>query len=295
MEMLRMSAAAGVPTGQGGPTVRRMILGTQLRRLRERAGITRGQAGYRIRGSESKISRLELGRVGFKERDVVDLLELYGITNKQEHEQFLTLAREGNLPGWWHPYTDLMPKWFEDFVGLEEAAWRIQAYELQVMPGLMQIEEYARAVIQERPNTRPDEIERLVALRMNRQKILAGPDSPRLWAVLDESVLYRQMGGRAVLRAQIDRILEMTAQANITVQIVPFSRSTSIAECSYTVLRFAAPEVPNIAYVQHLAGAQYLEKPDEIEIYSRSLDRLAVAAQTPAESRRTLLNIRDGL
>jgi transcriptional regulator with XRE-family HTH domain len=283
--------AVGVTASElgGGPTVRRMILGTQLRRLRERADLSRAEAGYSIRGSDSKISRLELGRVGFKERDVADLLTLYGVTDPTEREQFLALVRQSNQPGWWHRYNDLMPKWFEDFVGLEEAANRIQAYELQFVPGLLQTEDYARAVASHgRPETANDDVERRVALRMRRQRMLAGPRAPRLWAIIDESVLYRPLGGSKVLRVQLDRMLELTALPHIALQVVPHHKSGLAAEGAFTLLRFAEPELPNIAYVEHLAGALYLEKPDEIEVYSRAMDQLAVDAETPERSRQLL-------
>lgn len=276
-----------------GSVVRRMILGNQLRRLRENAGITRADAGYRIRGSDSKMSRLELGRVGFKERDVVDLLKFYGVDDPDEHEKFLTLATLTNQPGWWRRYNDLMPKWFEDFVGLEEAASRIQAYELQFVPGLMQTEAYTRAIVSRGESSIVSrEVDRRVALRMQRQKVLVGPEAPRLWAVIDESVLHRPLGGRGVLLAQIDRILELTALPHISVQIVPYALSGCAAEGSFTVLRFAEPELPNIAYVEHLVGALYLERADEVEVYSRAMDRLAVAAETPERSRQMLSRIR---
>jgi transcriptional regulator with XRE-family HTH domain len=265
-----------------------MILGTQLRRLRERAELTRAEAGYSIRGSDSKISRLELGRVSFKERDVADLLTLYGVNDPFEREQFLSLVKQSNKPGWWHRYNDLMPKWFEDFVGLEEAAARIQTYELQFVPGLLQTEAYARAVASHgRPVAVNDDVERLVTLRM-----LVGPNAPRLWAVIDESVLHRPIGGRNTLLAQIDRLLELTTMPHISLQVLPYAMSGYAAEGAFTLLRFAEPELPNIAYVEHLAGALYLEKPDEIEVYSRALDRLAVDAETPDGSRQLLSKIR---
>ncbi|HWC80418.1 MAG TPA: helix-turn-helix transcriptional regulator [Pseudonocardiaceae bacterium] len=276
-----------------GPTVRRMILGTQLRRLRERAGISRAEAGYNIRGSESKISRLELGRVGVKERDVADLLTMYGVTDSQDREKFLELAKQSNRPGWWHSYNDLMPKWFEDFVGLEEAAARLQIYELQFVPGLLQTESYARAVVSHgRPETVNSDTERLVTLRMRRKRILSGPNAPRVWAVIDESVLHRPLGGRQVRLEQIDHLLELTSMPHISLQVVPYDMSGYAAEGAFTLLRFAEPELPNIAYIEHLTGALYLEKLDEIEAYSRAMDRLAVDAETPEQTRQLLTKVR---
>lgn len=276
-----------------GAVVRRMILGSQLRRLREAAGITRADAGYLIRGSDSKMSRLELGRVGFKERDVVDLLKYYGVTDPAEHEKFLTLVAKTNQPGWWRNFHDLMPKWFEDYVGLEEAASLIQTYELQFVPGLLQTEQYIRAVVNRgEMKTVSQEIERRVELRVQRQKLLLNPQGPRFWAVIDESVLHRPLGGREVLAQQIDKLLEVTRLPHISIQIVPYELSGCAAEGSFALLRFAQPELPNIAYVEHLVGALYLERPDEVESFSRAMDRLAVAALTPEQSRQRLSAIR---
>lgn len=273
-----------------GPTARRLVLGSQLRRLREASGISREDAGYTIRGSGSKISRLELGRVGFKERDVVDLLNLYGVTDEAEHESFLDLVRRSNEPGWWHRFNDLMPSWFQDYVGLEESASRIQTYEIQFVPGLLQTEKYARAVaIQGRPEFPADELDRRVRLRMQRQKLFTQPKAPRLWAVIDESVLHRPIGGQEVLREQIQFLLDATAMSAVTLQILPFELGRSGAEGAFTILRFAEPELPDIVYLEHLCGALYLDKPDEVEVYSKVSHRLAVDAQTPEETRKTLL------
>lgn len=279
-----------------GPTVRRLILGTQLRRLRERAEITRASAAYSIRGSESKLSRMESGRVGFKERDVADLLTLYGVTDDEERQKVLTLVEQSNVQGWWHAYSDLMPKWFEDYVGLEESASQIKAYENQFVPGLLQTEDYALAIASRgRPENADRDTERKVHLRMQRQKVLLGQSAPKLWVVIDESVLYRRIGGARVLRAQLDHLLEMTTLPNISLQVVPYQTSGYGAEGPFTLLRFGEQELSDIVYVEHLAGALYLEKPEEIEIYSRALDRLAVEAETPARTRQTLLKAREDI
>lgn len=277
----------------GGPTARRIVLGSQLRKLREKAEITRGKAGYHIRGSESKISRMELGRVGFKERDVEDLLSMYGVTDKEEREQFLALVRQSNEPGWWHRYSDLMPGWFTDYVGLEESASRIQTCELQFVPGLLQTEEYARVLASHgRPELSTDETERRVALRASRQKVLHRTDAPKLWAVIDESVLHRPIGGPRVLRDQIDHLLEVTRLPNISLQVVPYALSGYAAESSFTMLRFTEPELPDLVYIEHLGGAVYLDRREEIETYSRVIDRLAVDAETPSQTRQTLIKRR---
>ncbi|PWW55437.1 helix-turn-helix domain-containing protein [Actinokineospora spheciospongiae] len=285
--------AAVAEAQSGGPTARRIVLGSQLRRLRERAEITRAEAGYHIRGSESKISRMELGRVGFKERDIVDLLALYGVDDPTERDQFLDLVRQAGEPGWWHRYSDLMPTWFQDLVGLQEAASRLQMYELQFVPGLLQTEEYARALVsQGRPDLATAETERLVALRMSRQNILRSLSAPKLWAVVDESVLHRPIGGARVLREQIDHLLEVTRLPNVTLQVVPYALSGYAAEGSFSILRFTEPELPDLVYLEHLGGAAYLDRPEEIERYSRVADRLTVDAETPSHTRQFLVKRR---
>ncbi|MGK3200323.1 helix-turn-helix domain-containing protein [Amycolatopsis sp. MEPSY49] len=272
-----------------GPTARRMILGSQLRRLREEAGITRQQAGYNIRGSESKISRLELGRVGFKERDVTDLLTMYGVEDATERQTFLDMVKQSNEPGWWRRFGDTMPNWFTDLVGLEEAAARIQIWEPLYVSGLLQIEPYARAIFSHgRPEMADERVDQLVALRMRRQKMFSRPDAPRVWMVLDESVLHRPIGGMKVLKQQIEYLLEMSALPHVSVQVLPYSRSGLSAEHAFSLLRFGEPELPNIAYVEYLTGAHYIEKREEIEKYSRALDMLAVDAETPERSRSLL-------
>lgn len=282
--------------GRAGPSVRRLILGSQLRRLRERSGISCAEAGYSIRGSASKISRMETGRISFKERDVEDLLTLYGVHDTEERSQLIALVAQSRHLGWWHRYNDRMPKWFEDYVGLEEAAARIQSWELQFIPGLIQTEEYAHAVVSHGlPNADKEAVARLVELRMRRQKVLVGPHPPRLWTVIDESVLHRALGGRLVLKRQIEHLLEVSSQPHISVQVIPFSRSGYVAEGAFSLLRFAEPELPDIAYIEHLTGALYLERLDELEVYSRAFDRLIVDAETPRATRQFLDKVRQEL
>ncbi|GII22377.1 transcriptional regulator [Planosporangium mesophilum] len=277
----------------GSPTALRIVLGAHLRRLREAAEISRHEAGYSIRNSESKISRLELGRVSLKERDVADLLTLYGVADEEQRTAFLDMVKRSNEPGWWHRYGDLLPDWFHDYIGLEEDATRILTYEQQFVPGLMQTEAYARAIASHgRPELGGKEIDRRVALRMQRQTVLARPGAPRLWAVIDESVLHRPIGGRDVMLAQVECLLELTRKPQVTLQVVPFRLSGYAAEGSFTMLRFSEPELPDLVYIEHLIGALYLDKPVEIELYSRVFDRLTVDAETPANTRQLLLKLR---
>lgn len=280
----------------GAPTARRIVLGAQLRRLREAADISRADAGYSIRGSDSKISRMELGRVGFKERDVADLLTMYGVTSSDERSVFLEMVRKSNERGWWHRYSGTMPSWFQDFVGLEESAALIQSYELQFVPGLLQTEDYIRAVVSHgQPELVDHEGERRVALRLQRQKVLSRPGGPRLWAVVDESVLHRPIGNLKVLREQIEYLLELTRQPNITLQVLPYEMSGYAAEGAFSMLRFAEPSLPDIVYIEHLGGALYLDRPEEIELYGRVIDRLAVDAETPDRSRQLLSKVRESI
>lgn len=289
-------AESGQAESHGSPTARRIVLGAQLRRLREAAEISPAEAAYAIRGSESKISRVELGKVSFKERDVSDLLAMYGVADRAEQQRFLDLVRASNQPGWWNRHADSMPQWFQDYVGLEASASRVQTYELQFVPGLLQTESYALAVASSgHPRLATDDAADRVRLRMERQKILARPDAPRLWAVVDESVLHRPIGGAAVFREQLDHLLELTKLPNITLQVVPFRLSGYAAEGSFTILRFAEPELPDVVYLEHLAGALYLDKREEIERYGRVIDRLVVDAATPVQTRQLLLKTRADL
>ncbi|MGY5135804.1 helix-turn-helix domain-containing protein [Streptomyces sp. NEAU-L66] len=271
---------------RGGPTVLRIVLGTQLRRLREGAGITREAAGDAIRGSHAKISRLELGRVSCKERDVADLLTLYNVTDEAVRADFLKLARRTSSPGWWHQYGDVLPGWFETHIGLEEAASVIRTYEVQFVPGLLQTPDYARAVAQlGHPRSSPEEIERRVQLRVQRQELLTIPDAPRVWAVIDEASLRRPLGGPEVMADQLRHLLKMTELPNVTLQIAPFSLGgLAAAGGPITILRFLEPDLPDIVYLEQLTSALYLDKRDDVDHYLAVMDRLSAQSESPRES-----------
>jgi len=274
----------------GGPTVLRILLGAQLRRLREAAGVSREDAGYHIRASGSKISRMELGRVSFKERDVTDLLEYYGVRDPAQVESLIQLTRDANAQPWWQRYQDVVPDWFQVYVGLEEAAQLIRVYEMQFVPGLLQTEEYARAVVaQGAPGLEPEEVDRRVALRMGRQKLFNKDNAPRLWAIVDEAALRRPMGGRDVLAAQIERLMDAVGEPNITLQIMPFRYGGHAAEGgAFTIMRFPEADLPDIVYMEYLTGALYLDKPDEVERYAAVMERLSVAGTSPDRTREIL-------
>nr|WP_205830755.1 helix-turn-helix transcriptional regulator [Microbispora sp. CL1-1] len=264
----------------------RILLGSQLRKLRESKGISRDQAGQCIRASESKISRMELGRVGFKERDVADLLALYGVEDEETRDVVMNLVERANEPGWWHRFNDLLPSWFQAYVGLEEAAERIRTYEVQFVPGLLQTKEYARAVIMAGAvGAAPEEIARRVDLRLERQRILDGENSPKFWAVIDEAALRRPIGGVDVMRGQIQHLIDLMNQPNVTIQVIPFSYGGHAAEGgAFSILRFADPDLPDIVYVEQLASALYLDKREEVDRYSEVMERLCAVSTTPTET-----------
>ncbi|WP_036508538.1 MULTISPECIES: helix-turn-helix domain-containing protein [Nocardia] len=270
-----------------GPTALRIAVGGQLRKLREGAGITREAAGEHIRGSHAKISRLELGRTGFKERDVRDLLTLYGVENAEEREMFLDLVSRANQPGWWHSYNDLLPQWFETYLGLEHASKSIRTFEGQLVPGLLQTEEYTRSVVA--LGHENAEAARRVELRKKRQEILDRPGAPTLWAVLDEAVLHRPIGGEQVLRAQLDHLVAVSMKPNVTIQVLPYAAGGhAAAGSSFTMLRFAEPELPDIVYLEQLTSALYLDRQQDLELYRQVMDRLSVQAEPPERSREMM-------
>ncbi|WP_431968907.1 helix-turn-helix domain-containing protein [Actinacidiphila sp. bgisy160] len=292
-----LATASPLGAQRGGPTVLRIVLGTQLRRLRESRHISREAAGEAIRASHAKISRLELGRVGFKERDVADLLTLYGVTDAQERADLLGLARRANTPGWWHRYADVLPGWFETHIGLEEAAHTIRTYEVQFVPGLLQTEAYARAVTRlGHPRATEREISRRVDLRMTRQDLLAKQDAPQLWVVLDEACLHRPLGGVEVMRGQLEHLMEVASLPNVTLQIAPFDiGGLAAAGGPVTILRFSEPDLPDIVYLEQLTSALYLDKQDDVEHYLTVMDRLAAESQPPRNTGRILTRLIDRL
>jgi transcriptional regulator with XRE-family HTH domain len=276
-----------------GPTVPRLMLGNQLRRFREAAGITPELAGYEIRASRSKISRMENGRVRFKERDVSDLLTFYGITGAAARDQVLALVRQANSPGWWSRYGDVTAGWFEAYLGLEAAASVIRTFELQFVHGLFQTADYARAVTLLGHTSAPAaEIDRRVSLRLHRQDLLTGPEPPQVWSVIDEGALRRPVGGRAVMAAQLRHLADIAAQRQVTIQVIPFGRGGhAAAGGSFSVLRFGDPDVPDVVYLEHLTSALYLDSRDDVDHYLEVMNHLSTEALTPTASTRFLAEI----
>lgn len=270
----------------GGPTVLRILLGAQLRRLREAKRITLEDAGRVIRASHSKISRRETGRVGFKDRDISDLLTLYGVTDEAERTALRSLAQRANAPGWWHDYSDVLPSWFEAYVGLEEVATQVRAYEVQFVPGLLQSEDYARAVtLLGHDDEPPRDVERRVRLRMARQAVLDKAEPPNVWAVVDEAVLRRPAGSPAVMQGQLKHLLDLAQRPNITIQVMPFQAGGhSAAGGPFSILRFAESDLPDVVYLEQLTSALYLDKPEVVDSYLKVMERICMEAATPADS-----------
>jgi hypothetical protein len=271
---------------QSGPTVLRILLGAQLRRLREGKGISREDAGWEIRASGSKISRMELGRVSFKERDVADLLSMYGVVDSRERDALLGLARQANNPGWWHHFGDILPNWFQSYLGLEAAASLIRTYEIQFVPGLLQTPEYARAVILlGHSGADSAEIDRRVELRNQRQAILNRAEPPQLWAVIDEAVLRRPIGGVEVMRKQIEALIEASRLPNVRLQIIPFNAGGHAAAGGpFAILRFPESELPDVVYVEQLTSAIYLDKRDDVDHYAIAMERVCIDAEPPSHT-----------
>ncbi|GAA2676505.1 helix-turn-helix transcriptional regulator [Streptomyces lunalinharesii] len=274
----------------GGSVVRRILLGSQLRRLRESRGITREAAGYSIRASESKISRMELGRVSFKARDVADLLTLYGVSDEQEREALLSLAKEANVAGWWHSYSDVLPGWFQTYVGLEGAASLLRVYEVQFVHGLLQTEEYAHAVVSRgMPDASAADIQRRVALRQERQKLLISERAPQLHCVLDEAALRRPYGGRAVMRGQLKHLIDISERPNVRLQVMPFNFGGHAGESgAFTMLRFPESDLSDVVYLEQLTSALYVDKPEEVALYERAMERLQEDSPNPSATRDLL-------
>lgn len=279
---------------EAGPTALRIMLGAHLRRLRERAELTRAEAGWAIRASESKISRMELGRVGFKQRDVEDLLTLYSVTQAGERGRLLQLAKDANNRGWWHRYNDVTPDWFDAYLGLEAAADLIRTYEVQFVPGLLQTPEYTRAVARLTSGTErsADELDRIVALRKTRQAVLDRDPPLRLWALIEESVLHRPIGGPQVLRDQLAALLQAVQRPNVTLQIIPLGSAGHAATAgAFSVLRFPQADLPDVVYLEHLTSALYLDKRDDLDAYTHVLDSLTVSAPPPRQAEEQLTAI----
>ncbi|MGN9760599.1 helix-turn-helix domain-containing protein [Streptomyces sp. SD31] len=270
------------------PTLLKMLVGVQLTGIREDFGLSQDQAARAAGFSPAKLSRIEAGkgRRPPTEADVRTLLELYQ-AEEYEASVLLQLLRRAGEPGWWQRYDKrLMPEWFDRLVGLQEAATAIRTFELQYVPGLLQTEAYAQAVVERGlPSAPGREVQRRVELRMRRRELLHRPDAPQLWAIVDESVLLRMLGSREVMREQLEYLEEMARRPHVTLQIVPLDVTNASAPAiPVTYLRFGGIDLPDIVYLEHIKSAAFLEDQDETEEYRIVLDRLGDEALNPRES-----------
>ncbi|MBO0834810.1 MAG: helix-turn-helix domain-containing protein [Actinobacteria bacterium] len=281
-----MPGATAVDRGQTNapraPTVLRVLLGAQLRKLRESRGVSASAAAQAIRASESKISRIELGRHGVREVDVADLLDLYGVTDGAVREQFLSTAAQASQLGWWHHYQDVIPSWFTCYLGLEESADLIRSFDAQFVPGLLQTQEYSRAVLQLGAHA-PDDVPRLVRLRQQRQEQRAA--SRHLWTAIDETALHRPVGSPEVMRGQLEHLLDVAGRPGVTIQVTPFRTGAYYAApASFSILHFASEDLPDVVYVEQLTSALYLDKRADVYRYAQAMDQISATSTQPEES-----------
>lgn len=282
---------------RSAPTVGQVVLGRRLQDLRERAGLKREEAARVLRVAPATVRRMETAEVSLKIPYLQMLLRQYGVT-EDETESFITLAEEANRPGWWQRYHDILPSWFSMYVSLEGAASLIRSYEPHFIPGLLQTEEYARAVMQTGAvgQTRPEDIERYVALRMQRQELLTREGAPRLWVVMDETALRRPVGSADVMRSQLDRLLETSKLSNVTLQVSEFSSGPHPGTYGpFVLFRFAVPELPDMVYSEYLTGAVYLDARAEVATHLEVMDRMAAQAATAHRTKEILRDLRKEL
>jgi transcriptional regulator with XRE-family HTH domain len=275
---------------QGDPLVPRLLLARRLRALREARGIGRREAARAIGGSGSKISRLELGRSGCKPGDVAGLLTRYGVDD-DERATLLALAERANARPWWHADADIVPGWVRPYLSAEQAAKLVRTFEAQFVPGLLQTEDYARALI--RRGSPEPEAERRVEFRMRRQRVLRRRPRPlNLWAVLDEAALWRPIGGPETMRAQIRHIVELCRRPNVTVQIAPFGICGRVAgDGPLTLVRFPQQGLPDMVYLERANSGRYPVRPQEVERHWHVFNTLVTEASPPERTPHILAGI----
>lgn len=269
-------------TERRSPTVRRRRLGFELRRLREVAGVTIDYVAEQLECSASKISRIETGHTGVTPRDVRDLLDIYGV-NGQECEELVDLARDARQKGWWHPYSAVLTS---AYVGLETEAKSIREYVQQVVPGLLQTEEYARAMIRAaRPDITANDVDSRVRVRMRRHSLLEQDDAVELWVVLDEAVLSRPVGGDEVMKRQLEHLVEAAELPNVTLQVLPFEAGAHAGmDGTFAILNFPKMADTDVVFAENATGGLFLEKAEELRKYHFIFDHIRAAALRPEES-----------
>ncbi|KUL23113.1 XRE family transcriptional regulator [Streptomyces regalis] len=273
-----------------------VVLGKRLQELREAAGLSRDEAARVLRVASATVRRMETAEVALKIPYVQVLLETYGVP-EPDAAAFVTLAEEANLPGWWQRFHDVLPDWFSLYVSLEGAARIIRCYEPHFVPGLLQTQEYAHAVMEAGTigQTGPETIERHVALRMERQRLLERPDPPHLWVIMDETVLRRPVSVRGeVMRDQLDKLLEFAERDRVTLQIAEFASGPHPGTYApFTLFRFAEPELPDMVYTEYLTGALYLDSRKEVAAHLEVLDHMSTAAASAERTKKILRERRE--
>jgi transcriptional regulator with XRE-family HTH domain len=274
------------------PTVRRRRLALELRRLREAARLTCEEVAEHLECSTSKVSRIETGRVSVSPRDVRDMLDLYGVS-AQQGASLVQLARDSRQKGWWHAFSDTIQPQFATYIGLESAASEIRIYEVTLIPGLLQTEEYARTVFAAGTvGGDHDGIERNVALLMARQPLLTGNDPPRLWAVLDEAALRRTVGGAGLMRLQLDHLLDLARLPNVAIQVIPFGAGAHPAMGRpFVILAFPERADPDVVYLEDLTSALYVEDVDEVDRYNMFFNHLRATALSFEDSATRIMSV----
>ncbi|MFR9798828.1 helix-turn-helix domain-containing protein [Streptomyces sp. MS06] len=279
------------------PTVGQVVLGKRLQELREAAGLRREEAAQVLRVAPATVRRMETAEVALKIPYVQVLLETYGVP-ADEAAVFVELAEEANRPGWWQRYHDVLPDWFSLFVSLEGAAKMMRSYEPHFVPGLLQTEDYARAVLESGTvgQTTPEAIERHVSLRLERQRLLDRPDAPHLWVIMDETVLLRPVSMRSeVMRGQLDKLLEYAERQRVTLQVAEFASGPHPGTYApFSLFRFAEPELPDMVVTEYLTGALYLDSRAEVSAHLEVLDHLTTHAASAQRTRKILRECREG-
>ncbi|MDX3129386.1 helix-turn-helix transcriptional regulator [Streptomyces europaeiscabiei] len=276
----------------GGPTVRRRQLGAELRRLREHAGRKIEEVAAHLECSMSKISRVETGQAPIKARDVRDLLGWYGVTDPAQIETVLQIHKDAQQQGWWAHYGEVLPSGMATYAGLESDARALRSYEPTFVHGLLQTEDYARAVISAARPNEPYEVDQLVRFRKERQTLLTrAPDPLELWVVVEESALRRPVGGPEVMAAQLAHLAQATAMPHVTIQIMPTAKGAHAALAGmFSLLEFEG-HTPTVVYVNSIAGNVYLEKERDVRAFVQTFDLVRAAAPDPQETPATLENI----
>ncbi|WP_405583228.1 helix-turn-helix domain-containing protein [Streptomyces sp. NBC_01092] len=267
----------------GSPTARRRRLAIELKRLREESGLTCSQVGKELDWSSSKVSRMETGQGRVQPSDVDAVCRFYG-TADELRDLLKSLAKESKTKGWWHAHSDAIPAWFSVYVGLEQAVSDLRTYQAEFIPGLLQTREYASELSRAWVDHTPEDIQRMVDVRVRRQELLTSESAPDLWAVVHESTLLHTIGSRQVMARQLERMLEIQRLKNVTVQILPFDAGAYPTTGSFTVLGFPEQEDPDVVYREGLTDSVYLEEPKDVALYTKAFDHLRALALSPQRS-----------